>query len=216
VSSLGIEHLIWPDAAIGIPQPLAFIRAISEDELRSMAEAATDSSLIEHHETLPFLDKLILARDPRTGTQLRLHRYTDLGTGDVHDHRWSFASRILTGAYEHRRFRATPESQIELVSSETVKAGTTYFIHWRELHSVTALELPTWTLILRGPPEQRAFRILGEDGSIVEKFGATDEAPSERQQKRMSPERLSELIDEFVATDIRPLTDGRHAERPAP
>jgi hypothetical protein len=198
--------LHWPDNADGVPAPLAFLQSLSAPELCDLAAAAVaDLALIPHHETLAFLDKIVLARDAGTGAQLRLHRYTSLGTGDVHDHRWSFAARILTGSYEHRRFAADDVGLSVPIGSETVEAGSTYFIHWRDLHSVTALELPTWTVILRGSPQQRAFHVIGDDGAVVEKVGAVDETPEQRDQKAMTPQRRDELIAEFSDIEIHPI-----------
>jgi hypothetical protein len=130
--------------------------------LQDDAELFADA---DHH---PVMDRLTPWRDSDRGVYLRLH--ISPGTNELipHDHKYSFTSYILSGAYTHVwRKRAegfysgeftSANAPLGIVTHERV--GSCYTIGYSLVHQ-TLMKANTVTLFLRGPKEQsRSYAAL--------------------------------------------------------
>lgn len=81
------------------------------------------------------------------------------GVNLPHRHRFSFATRILSGSYQHWLFRealATAPSPLpvatplEIESAKRCRASASYALHHDKIHLVSAPEHGTVTLMIRG------------------------------------------------------------------
>jgi hypothetical protein len=93
--------------------------------LAGLANLEADTRLQGMCERYDFLDKLVVRDLPDAGVRVRLHLYRDGYFDRPHNHRWSFASRILRGQYVHRIFGRDAEL------TEDTGPGTLRAIHER-------------------------------------------------------------------------------------
>ena len=159
-------------------------------------------------ETYDFVDKLVLHDDPAHGYRVRLHRFRPGYFDRPHNHRWTFGSKILTGAYRHAQyggdaaFEDADPKTLTALQIRTEHAGDFYVLHHTAVHSVTAEE-GTVSLVLRGPAAKDRFRILDAvSGNSFHVVGAKDETAAQRDAKRMRPDRLTQTIHDILA--LRP------------
>lgn len=99
--------------------------------------------------------KWFIGASAETGAVLWLHDYKPADqraaayAQSVHDHRYSFASWILAGAYTHQRY--SNDAHPQLVEETRYEAPSSYVMDADEIHGVTGLEHGTLTLILQAP-----------------------------------------------------------------
>jgi len=75
------------------------------------------------------------------GRAIYLHKFVESDIEIFHDHPWNFVSVIVRGGYIEHRPGRTPETR--LAGSIACRSAT-------DLHYVTLLRSPTWTLVIRG------------------------------------------------------------------
>jgi hypothetical protein len=221
----------------GLGQPqLPSLERLDWDDLPAVSAACADafalltarnwallSTLLEHLpqrpdltamcESYDFLDKLVLHDAPAAGYRVRLHRFRPGYFDRPHNHRWTFGSMILTGAYRHVQygddsaFEDAGMRDLSPLQIRTERAGDFYVLHHRAVHSVTAQD-GTLSLVLRGPAAKDRFRILDAvSGDSFHVSGAKDETAAQRQAKRMSADRLDQTVRDVIA--LRPAGIGR-------
>lgn len=151
-------------------------------------------------ESYDFMDKVVLHDDPEHGYRIRVHCFLPGYFDRPHNHRWSFGSMILTGAYRHVQyggdsgFETAAAGTLQPLSVRTERAGDWYVLHHTAVHAVAA-EPGTMSLVLRGPAAKDRFRII--DAPSATSFhvrGAADESPAERAAKRMTSTRLTTTL----------------------
>jgi hypothetical protein len=165
-----------------------------------------DRGLRELCERYDFLDKLVLHDDRAAQVRIRLHLYRSGYFDRPHNHRWSFASYILSGRYTHRIFgndqqfgEDTDPDSLVAVHERIEGPGDSYALHHTSVHTVQA-EADTISLLLRGPAAKDRFLILDRAaGGSFWVYGAAQESPEQRASKRMSESCVDETIDR-VAT----------------
>lgn len=176
----------------GLQEALDNLR--SDEHLRSMCER------------YDFLDKLVLYDDPSTSVRVRLHLFRSGYYDRPHNHRWSFASRILRGEYVHRIYGREDvllgqhDSQpLDPIMERIEREGDEYVLHHNSVHSVQATE-DTISLVLRGPASKERFLIrdLGA-GSSFWVQGAANETPQVRAQKVMPAALVDATLDRVEA-----------------
>ena len=181
-----LEELAADPEALG-----TLVRAVPEDDRLS--------ELCEHYD---ILDKLVLAEDREAEVRLRLHVFLPGHFDRPHNHRWTYASRILRGGYLHHLFGPDPElsdasdpDRLVPVMVRREEPGTTYVLHHTMVHAAVA-DPYTVSLILRGPPRQDRFVVMDRDtGRAWWQYGARQESEEERLAKRMTPDRLDRTIE---------------------
>ncbi|MDT4991997.1 MAG: hypothetical protein QOH97_1889 [Actinoplanes sp.] len=170
--------------------------------LRELAHAALDDprllALCEHYD---ILDKIVLHDDP-SGWRLRLHVFLPGYFDRPHNHRWTYASRILAGGYAHTLY-GTDETIGDTIDPaaltprlvRTEQPGDTYTLHHSMIHSVVAQPY-TVTLIARGPAVKDRFLVTDRrTGHTWWQYGAATEDPAEAAKKRMTRSHASECLD---------------------
>lgn len=162
-------------------------------------------SLSEHYD---ILDKLVLYSSQKTGIRLRLHLFANGYFDRPHNHRWSYSSYILSGAYKHTIYNLNNKNKDPIpddlfpVIIRREKAGDLYTLHHSQYHSVVA-ENNTVTLVLRGPSEQERFRVMDNNSKEAWwQYGAEKENQQERASKQISYEQLSKAIEKLTKLDL--------------
>jgi hypothetical protein len=157
-------------------------------------------AMCEHYD---ILDKIVLHSDDNPGIRIRLHVFLPGYFDRPHNHRWSYASRILRGHYRHYLFgNAEVDEQIAPAKLSVLQAreepiGTCYALHHSMVHAVVA-EPYTVSLVIRGPAVKNRFLVMDrKTGEAWWQYGAKQESADEVERKRMSTERLREVIGQL-------------------
>jgi len=165
----------------------------------------TSSELLNLSEHLTWCDKIVLHEDPRrdTGFRLRLHFFMPGYSDRPHSHRWSFATYVLKGGYQHTIYgsdveferAATPVIRPSMVRFE--QAGSRYSLHHSAMHSFSA-EPFTVSLVVRGPAvKDRSIQFDPAHNVTSWKYGTKDESPADQVRVRLDRERLAYVIREL-------------------
>ncbi|MFI6168944.1 hypothetical protein ACIBCN_19345 [Nocardia sp. NPDC051052] len=150
-------------------------------------------NLCEHYD---ILDKLVLFSDDDPGVRIRLHVFLPGYFDRPHNHRWSYASRILRGQYRHYLFgnaeldeRVDP-AKLPVLQAREEPVGTSYALHHSMVHAVVA-EPYTVSLVIRGPAVKEKFLVMDRTtGESWWQYGTKQESAEEAEHKRLTPERL--------------------------
>ena len=108
--------------------------------------------------SMPYLVRWRIAQTPWAAIYLHKIILDDLGR-PLHDHPWSFVSIILKGAYAEE-YKAHAEAR------SILRAWGRWSVHRmtaKAFHGITAVDTPTWTLVLAGPRRQ-VWGFLTDDG----------------------------------------------------
>ncbi|WP_036495567.1 hypothetical protein [Nocardia sp. BMG111209] len=153
-------------------------------------------AMCEHYD---ILDKIVLHSDDDPGVRIRLHIFLPGYFDRPHNHRWSYASRILRGQYRHFLFgNAEVDEQIDPVKLPVLQAreepvGTSYALHHSMVHAVVA-EPFTVSLVIRGPAVKDRFLVMDrKTGEAWWQYGNKDEPEAEAMAKHMSRARFAEV-----------------------
>lgn len=203
-SLAALERIDWDTTGSIIRGCSPLFDAVAEDPtiLRKLiASVADDPTLAGMCEGYDFLHKLVLRDAPHVGVRVRLHLYRPGFFDRPHNHRWSFASRILCGSYTHKIFgsdtqfdQETDPDTLRPIHERIEGPGSAYALHHSSVHTVQA-QADTVSLLVRGPAAKRRFLILDASSrSPFWVYGAADETPEQRAQKRLSPSQLAGTI----------------------
>ena len=155
------------------------------------------AGLCEHYD---ILDKLVLHAD-EAGFRIRLHVFHPGHFDRPHNHRWTYASRILRGSYRHVIY-GTDDDLADDIDVGRLKprmvrvedAGSTYALHHSVVHAAVA-EPHTVSLIVRGPAAKERFLVTDRlTGRAWWQYGAARESQAEAAAKRMTAERRSACV----------------------
>lgn len=192
VTMTGVD---WADLTSVSTAAGTLLTALDADRalLRRLADnAIADPNLLRLCEHYDILDKLVLHDDP-TGWRLRLHVFLPGYFDRPHNHRWTYASRILHGSYTHTLY-GTDDNIGDHIDPATLVprmvrtelAGDTYVLHHSAIHSVVA-QPHTVSLVVRGPAVKDRFLVSDRHtGQAWWQYGAAVEDPAEAAAKRMT------------------------------
>ncbi|MEU5383241.1 hypothetical protein [Kitasatospora cineracea] len=159
--------------------------------------------LVAMCEQFDFLDKLVLHQED--GYRLRVHRFRPGYFDRPHDHRWSFASKILAGSYRHVQygtnegFDGIDPAALRPRQIRTERVGDQYVLHHTAVHAVTA-DAGTISLVLRGPAVKDSFRIIdAPSGGSFTATGSQFETGAQRDAKRMPPQVIAATARDILA-----------------
>ncbi|WP_406229527.1 hypothetical protein [Nocardia sp. NBC_01009] len=153
-------------------------------------------AMCEHYD---ILDKIVLHSDDDPGVRIRLHIFLPGYFDRPHNHRWSYASRILRGQYRHYLFgNAELDEQVDpnklpVLQVREEPVGTSYALHHSMVHAVVA-EPFTVSLVVRGPAVKEKFLVMDRHTNKAWwQYGAKQESAEEAELKRLTPERLQQV-----------------------
>ncbi|WP_181795868.1 hypothetical protein [Streptomyces sp. WELS2] len=181
-----------------------------------LAAACRDDRLLRLSEVRPWGDRLTVYDDPGSGVRLRLQHWLGGRTDPharPHNHRWSFASTILRGSYEHHLYGTVDEVTDRLAAGpvrplrvRTEATGSLYVLHSDEVHAATAVP-GTLSLLLRGPATADHAVRLGPDHTTLSerKRGASAESPAERPETPFTTRHAVRLATELTAIRQAPV-----------
>ncbi|HEX3240431.1 MAG TPA: hypothetical protein VHR18_09875 [Solirubrobacterales bacterium] len=200
----GLAGLDWDDvvAVEGASRPL--LERLKDDSgllgglLGGSREDARLRELSEHYD---ILDKVVLYDDSASGFRLRLHVFLPGYFDRPHNHRWSYSSLILRGAYQHFIYGSeeglSEETDVSALRPRMVRTesvGSSYTLDHSMVHAVVA-EPYTVSLILRGPARKDRFLVMDrQTNKAWWQYGASDETEQERDAKRMDDARFDETV----------------------
>jgi hypothetical protein len=205
-----LRSLDWEDADAVEHQCRKALTTLTDDKeavrkaLMALPQRPNLLKLCEHYD---ILDKVVLY-DDETGVRLRLHVFLPGYYDRPHNHRWSYASLILSGEYRHYLFGdAELDTEIDPASLRALlvrqeQVGSAYALHHTMVHAVVA-EPYTVSLVLRGPAVKDRFLVMDRKTSESWwQYGASQESAENAAQKQMSLERLTELTGWFRERDL--------------
>lgn len=171
-------------------------------------EAVADERLVLLAEHYDILDKIVLYSNEDLGVRLRLHIFGEGYFDRPHNHRWSYASCILSGGYRHIIFNldALPDApevkNLRPVLIREEKAGDFYALHHSQYHSVVAGP-NTVTLVWRGPSRTDKFCVMDRmTNEAWWQYGASVESEEEKKKKRMDRKQLDLLLERLLKMGI--------------
>lgn len=186
-----------------------FDRLLAEDGLLGCAVGQLQDRL-EGCESYPGMDKLVLWQSQDGALRLRLHLFSPGYTDRPHNHRWSFATRVLAGTYLHtvygsgREVLSRGEQGIAPAPLHVheVSAGAGYFLDHELVHSL-ATETHTVSLVLRGPSTRPDyFTWEPAAGEVVWSLGAVRETADQRRDKAMSASGYARTVRLLSETGV--------------
>lgn len=205
-----LQSLDWEDIDAVEAATGAALAAIAADQMSvrqalvSLPQAPELLSLCEHYD---ILDKVVLYAD-EAGIRLRLHIFLPGYFDRPHNHRWSYASRILRGEYRHFLFgdaelnEAIDPGRLKALMVREEPVGTSYALHHTMVHAVVA-EPYTVSLVIRGPAVKDRFLVMDrKTGESWWQFGTKDETAEEAERKRMTVGHLAGLTDQLRDWDL--------------
>ncbi|WP_433622086.1 hypothetical protein [Nocardia sp. CA-120079] len=201
-----LRGLDWTDidavenACIEVLDILVEDRSIVRDRITVLPTRPELFNLCEHYD---ILDKLVLHDDAEAGFRVRLHIFLPGYFDRPHNHRWSYASRILRGQYRHFLFgNAEVDEHVDPAKLPVLQAreelvGSGYALHHSMVHAVVA-EPYTASLVIRGPAVKDRFLVMDRvTNEAWWQYGAKQESAEDAERKRMTPERLDWLIGQL-------------------
>jgi hypothetical protein len=203
----GLPDIDWEDALSGHRAAAALLEEAATSGMvpERLERLGSQPQLLARCEHLMGLDKLVLHDDAGTGVRLRLHVFGEHYEDLPHNHRWSYASRIIRGGYDQlvHGTVSTETAPAELRSMRAVfathfGAGTSHFLHHSAVHSLH-VRPHTISLILRGPSvRDHALWNDRASGQVwLHRGGASDE-----RKRVMSPEEAVALSRRLAALDL--------------
>ncbi len=161
--------------------------------------------MCEHYD---ILDKIVLHSDDDPGIRIRLHVFLPGYFDRPHNHRWSYASRILRGQYRHYLFGNTEldeqvdPNKLPVLQVREEPIGTSYALHHSMVHAVVA-EPFTVSLVVRGPAVKEKFLVMDRHTNEAWwQYGAKQETAEEAEQKRMTPNRLQQVRGQLMEWEL--------------
>lgn len=205
-------QLDWTDLTAVSEESQKVLSQLVEDSgvlneaLRAVADQPELASMCEHYD---ILDKVVLYNDPVSGVRVRLHIFLPGYFDRPHNHRWTYTSLILKGGYKHTLYGTDEDlddtldpRELEPVMVRREEQGTTYTLHHSMIHAITA-DPHTMSLVVRGPAVKDRFIVSDRvTGRSWWQYGHQKEDPKEAIAKRMTPERLQFVIDQFATSGV--------------
>lgn len=199
-----LKDLNWHDLEAVASENAGVLEELSSEPLAVIAaleRVFEDERLLALSEHYDILDKIVLYDDPAGLFRIRLHVFRPGYFDRPHNHRWTYSSRVVAGAYRHFVYgpdadfdETTPVSSLTPSMIRIESVGSSYTLHHSVVHSVVA-EPWTISLIVRGPAEKERFLVMDKtSGKAWWQYGAKDETEAERAEKRLSSEGLEEIV----------------------
>lgn len=167
--------------------------------MAALERVRTDDHLRQMCETSETLEKMVIFDDPEAS--IRVHVLKAGGFDRPHNHRWTFASMILSDSCEHSLFgdeSIIPDLESRRrtrpVMRRTETAGCRYVLHHTAIHNISS-DNDAVSIILRGPAKKPYYWMLDRSlGEVTSNYGAAANMPSFFGNHVMSTEELDRAI----------------------
>lgn len=179
-------------------------------------EAPNNKELFSQSTHYERVDKLVLWNSDDKTMQIRLHVYANhpcnmkvhnlADISEAHNHRWSFATRILSGGYLHTIYRMdlldTGKCSLVPIMVRYEGIGSSYALHHSQYHSI--IEEPnTVSLIVRGPAEKESFQMITErEGETHPKDSLSLQTSKEKKLKAMTLADYEKILNHLLSLKI--------------
>jgi hypothetical protein len=174
-----LSDLRWSDCDAVAAAAVRIFDVLCADrhrELRRLLGTLSGATtLLPLCERLDFMDKLVVWEERNLDVRIRLHVFRPGYSDRPHNHRFTFASRILAGAYRHDLYGhesllGDTSHEWQPLVARMEEPGSQYVMHHDAVHRVVAAE-PTLSLVLRGPIVKATSvivdRITGQRTTLV-------------------------------------------------
>jgi len=208
----GLRQIQWDDIGQVADRAPALLRELVADPAwlgRALEEMFADGHLRSLSERLAIFDKVVLLHDRDSGVRIRMHIFHDGYVDTPHNHRFNFASLILSGGYEQTLYGHWDDAaSLDIDPAVLVPrfvhyepAGSAYAIEHTLLHSVRAAA-QTVTLTVRGPEQKDRMLVMGSDGAPFWAFGMADEDERQRTERLLSSADLTGIRELLAAQGL--------------
>lgn len=126
-------------------------------QIASWASGNLELRGLRSHETATHYKWFIYYHEKLT-YRVWLHQYKPasertLGYAEVpHNHRYSLASYVVTGGFDHHVFRRKGQDLAEVLAERTkLGAGDAYLVHCDQVHKLSGLQEHTLTVVVESP-----------------------------------------------------------------
>lgn len=180
--------------ACGILREIALADGLVGAAVREATENARTRADCESYDTM---DKIVLWANADRSTRLRLHIFRPGYSDRPHNHRWSFAARVLAGEYLHSIYGsedevlAHPDSP-RVQHAYAVRPGADYYLAHSLVHSLST-GTTTVSLVLRGPSVKDSYFTV-DGASTSWSTGADRESGAERRAKTMTDDGVDRVL----------------------
>jgi hypothetical protein len=165
--------------ARGLHLDLAQLLAPAIGHLLS-GEYRGEHSLVGRSERNPLLTKYCLWYDCDSDIEVRLNHYPREGYSldSLHNHKWKFASLVLSGAVDHYVFREGSDDPLDGFAVRH-RRGDSYFLGEHLLHCFVPLPQSV-TLMFRGPRQREVWFRRDISGAAAGRSRMSDELKADR------------------------------------
>ncbi|WP_405977644.1 hypothetical protein [Streptomyces sp. NBC_00158] len=173
---------------------------------RMLRSLRTDQHLRPMCESYDFMDKLVIHDDRESNIRIRVHLFRPGYFDRPHNHRWTFATKILSGSYVHRLYgrddqllEGADSDALEPLVQRVEGEGASYVLHHNSVHAVQA-DAGTASLLVRGPAaKDRLLFVDRAKRTSYWVYGAEHETPEQRRDKSMTDDQLDGAITRALA-----------------
>jgi hypothetical protein len=211
------------------------IQEIADDRvaLRELVLAVgSDEHLLPLCEKVRDFKYMVLYDSLNRGFRLRLHRFSKGQEDQPHNHRYSFSSFILKGAYAHTLYEvadegAAPDAQpywqlqqppgtfdggplpevpmtrLTPLMTQTQAEGSAYTLHHTTFHATALPAQNAYSLFLRGPAEKPSAVFLDPANRAYRwKFGRAHERPEVLTARSFTLDDFKTFVEQLEADGV--------------
>ncbi|HEU0073234.1 MAG TPA: hypothetical protein VFS30_04415 [Dehalococcoidia bacterium] len=166
------------------------------------------------------------------GFRLRLHRFSEGQEDEPHNHRYSFSSYILKGAYTHTLYEVAdnatapdaqpywelhqppgthdggplpklPMTRLSPLLTQTQAEGSSYSLHHTTFHATALPAQNAYSLFLRGPAEKPSAIFLDPANRAFRwKFGRAQERPEVLTARSFTLDDHKRFVEQLEADGV--------------
>jgi hypothetical protein len=224
-------HMDWTDFDAAAEASRRVLAELASDRqaLRALVLAVgKNAHLLSLCEKVRDFKYLVLYDALDRGLRLRLHRFSATQQDEPHNHRYSFSSHILKGAYRHTLYDATEEpgrerwhlrqppdtyeggdlptlplTRLATLMTQTQPEGTSYSMHHAAYHAAALPGKPAYSLFLRGPAEKDAAVFFDLPNQTYRwKFGRAQEGTDALTARSFTAEDYAQFVRELAADGV--------------
>lgn len=145
------------DSVLNLLRELNADPAVLHRQIASWASEDLELRSLSSHETATHYKWFVYYHEKLT-YRVWLHQYKPAaermpGYAEVpHNHRYSLASYVIAGGFDHHVFARKGEDLVEVLAERTkLDAGDAYLVHCDQVHKLSSLQERTLTVVVESP-----------------------------------------------------------------